>query len=125
MIECGVVIDKNGGLIHTHQPPGRTAGNIPDTRSLWDVFWEHRENILGFAHSHPGSGVPGPSHTDVTTFAAIEAALGKRIYWWITSSDAFIRLEWVGPEKLDYKVIPQQWDRQPWWAHYLREISRG
>ncbi len=73
MIECGVVVGIKGA-IHWHLPEGRTMGSIPDTRALWDVFWEHRKlDYLGFAHSHPGSGIPGPSMTDLTTFAAVEA----------------------------------------------------
>lgn len=75
MIEVGVVIGLDFRPRYWHLPPGRTAGSIPDTRSLWDVLWEQRADVAGFAHSHPGSGVPGPSHTDVTTFAAIEAGL--------------------------------------------------
>ncbi len=99
MIECGVVIDKEGCPFHWHLPPGRTAGSIPDTRNLWDVFWEHRENLMGFAHSHPGSGIPGPSQTDLSTFVAIEAALGQRLDWWITSSTSLIVCNWVADER--------------------------
>ena len=66
MIETGVVVTGNGP-IHWHLPPGRSGGSLPDSRPLWDVLWEHRrEFFLGFAHSHPGSGIPGPSFTDVS-----------------------------------------------------------
>ena len=106
MIEAGVVIDTNGQPLFWHLPPGRTAGSLPDSRALWDVLWDafKADTLLGFAHSHPGSGVPGPSYSDVTTFAAVEAALGKRFDWWITSSDHVVLLRWSGPDKRSYRA---------------------
>lgn len=94
MMEAGVVIGTEGNALHWHLPPGRTGGALPDSRDLWDVMWAaFKEGQLdGFAHSHPGSGVPGPSMTDITTFVAIEKALGKNLNWWIISSDAVILL---------------------------------
>ena len=121
MIEAGVVVDKEGFPMHWHLPPGRTAGSIPDTRSLWDQIWENRSQVLGFAHSHPGGGIPEPSWTDLTTFAAIEAALGRRLMWWITSSDHVIRAEWCGPEKTDYGFWTTVYE--PVWAQELRRLS--
>jgi hypothetical protein len=120
-IEAGVVIDLNGEPIHWHLPPGRSGGSLPDSRNLWDVLWDNREHIAGFAHSHPGSGVPGPSHTDVTTFAAIEAALGRRLKWWITSSEHVIVLHWEGPSKHTYKQT--QLNKDPSWVVELRRLS--
>jgi hypothetical protein len=102
MIEAGVVIGGNGDPIFWHLPEGRTVGSIPDTRVLWDVLWEHRETVMGFAHSHPGSGIPAPSMIDITTFVAIEAALGRRLFWWITSSTDVITCQWRGPGRQDY-----------------------
>ena len=99
MIEAGVVIDMDMSPIFWHLPDGRTAGSIPDTRVLWDVLWDNRETVLGFAHSHPGAGVPGPSHTDLGTFVAVEQALGRRLKWWITSSDHFLECSWVKEPK--------------------------
>jgi hypothetical protein len=106
MIEAGVVIDMNGRPVHWHLPPGRSGGSLPDSLTLWDVIWDQfqKGTLLGFAHSHPGSGVPGPSYTDVTTFAAVEAALGKRLDWWITSSDHVVLIRWIGPEKISYRA---------------------
>lgn len=102
MMEVAVVIDIEGRPIHWHLPPNRSAVSIPDTRDLWEILWENRETLAGVAHSHPGSGVPGPSGIDITTFAACEAGLGKRLRWWITSSDNLIELAWKGPERLNY-----------------------
>lgn len=107
-IETGVVLDLAGQPLHWHLPPGRSMGGLPDSRKLWDVIWENRDIISGIAHSHPGSGIPGPSQTDVTTFAAIEAALGRRLDWWIVSAgdETVVLLRWAGSGKLDYHSAP-------------------
>lgn len=120
MIEAGVVIGPDGP-IYWHLPPGRTGGSIPDTRQLWEVLFENRHlDFLGFAHSHPGSGWPGPSYTDLTTFAAIEAGLGRRLIWYITSFDCTVWIEWKGEGKLDYRV-ERMGDAD--WITQLREYS--
>ena len=122
MIEAGVVV-TGSGPVFWHLPLDRTGGSLPDSRQLWDVLWDHRkEEFLGFAHSHPGSGLPGPSWTDITTFTAIELGLGRRLTWWITSSDQVIRLNWRGPHKHDYGAVLVD---QPDWTTQLREHSKG
>ena len=88
MMEAGVLLGHNNSVIHWHTPNERSGGALPDSRDLWDIIWQNRAIVTGFAHTHPGSGVPGPSHTDITTFAAIEAALGKHLNWFILSSDS-------------------------------------
>jgi hypothetical protein len=122
-METGVLVNLSGEPIYWHLPPERTGGSLPDSKDLWDVIWKNRNDLEGFAHSHPGSGTPGPSHTDVTTFAAVEAALGRRLSWWITSSDALVVVWWTGPDRLSYKAhrVHQQ-DEQSWIAD-LRRLS--
>lgn len=105
-MEAGVLIDRQGQPLFWHLPRTRTVASLPESPELWDVMWANREDISGFAHSHPGSGMPGPSYTDVTTFAAIEAGLGVRLDWWITSSDSFTLLRWEGPDRLRYTPHP-------------------
>lgn len=134
MIEAGVAIavmvmdapveigQSSAPVFYWHSPDGRTGGSLPDSRKLWDVLWALRKaEYLGFAHSHPGSGIPGPSMTDLTTFAAIEVGLGRRLVWWITSSDRTIELRWKGPGKLEYES--RQID-DPNWVHELRRLSK-
>lgn len=131
MMEAGVVLGLDGQPIHWHVPPERSGGSLPDSRDLWDIFWENRKQVSGFAHSHPGAGLPGPSHTDVTTFAAIEAALGRRLDWFIISYDSFALFRWKGPDKLTYEPhwsvfsCPEQpiLTGEPEWIHRLRELS--
>jgi len=93
-IEAGVVLGQDNEVLYWHLPHTRSGGSLPDSRDLWDVLWENRGVVTGFAHTHPGNGLPGPSYTDVTTFAAVEAGLGKRLDWWILSSDSFVLLRW-------------------------------
>lgn len=123
MLEAAVVIGPAGQPVFWHLPFGRTTGSIPDSRTLWEVLWDGRQTILGVAHSHPGGGVPTPSGTDLTTFAAVEAGLGVRLSWWITSSTRLVVCYWEGPGQLDYRV--QVVNEEPPWADQLREQSKG
>jgi hypothetical protein len=88
MMEAGVLLGLDNSPLFWHTPNQRSGGALPDSRDLWEVIWENRAIVTGFAHTHPGSGIPGPSYTDITTFAAIEAALGKHLNWFILSSDS-------------------------------------
>lgn len=121
MMEVGAVVDRQGNVIFWHMPPDRQTCALPDSRGLWEVLLENKDVIQGVAHSHPGSGTPGPSHTDVTTFAALEAGLGRRLDWWITSANAMVVCRWVGPGRLSYAPIVLT--VEPLWADRLRELS--
>lgn len=118
MVETGVVI-ANGMPIYWHLPPGRSSGHLPDSRDLWNVLWENRHIIDGFAHSHPGGGIPQPSYTDLTTFKAIELGLGKNLNWWIISSEAIT--VWKKNEILMYygEIV----NDDPTWLAELRRLS--
>lgn len=120
-VEIGLVLDWTGQELHWHEPPGRSAGHIPDSHDLWEFLFENRGVISGFAHSHPGSGAVGPSYEDVTTFAAVEAGLGLRLDWWILNADSMVLVRWAGPDRLDYSVTPVA--PVPMWADYLRRRS--
>jgi hypothetical protein len=117
-IETGVLISFDGHPIHWHLPPGRSCGYLPDSRDLWDIIWENRASLDGFAHSHPGFGIPSPSHEDVTTFAAVELALGRNLKWWITSANSTILLVRIGN---NYQ--PDFVSQEPNWIRKLRELS--
>ncbi len=105
MIEAAALIAKDGSVIHWHLPPGRTSGSIPDTRDLWEVIWENRENVLGLAHTHPWNGAPYPSETDLTTFDAIERALGRRLVWWVVTFDHVGRIDHRSDEHIDDEYL--------------------
>lgn len=76
-----MVFDVEGRAIFWLGPNGCSAGAIEDSHTLWDRIWRNREIIGGVAHTHPWEGQTHPSNTDETTFAAIEAGLGKRLLW--------------------------------------------
>lgn len=101
-IETGLVFDFHGGRIYWHLPPDRSSGSLPDSSELWAVLWENREILGGVAHTHPWDGEPGPSPTDLTTFAAVEAGLGERLVWPIITFTAVRYFTWLGPNRLDY-----------------------
>lgn len=123
MNETAVVISENNLPIYWHLPYGRSSVYLPDDKSLWDVVWEHRKIIRGIAHSHPGSGIPSPSQEDITTFSAIELALGRRLDWYITSADRCIRLHWDGDGKYSYYERPLLKEFVPFWLKQLRLLS--
>ena len=95
MQEMGVVFDKEGKPLYWHDPQGATCGSIPDSEPLWNFIWTHRDEVAGFAHTHPGGGVPNPSSTDLMTFSAMERALGKRLLWPIVTSEMHIVYEYL------------------------------
>lgn len=121
MVETGVVI-SGGNPHYWHLPNGRSGGYLPDSRQLWDVLWElSSSNALdGFAHTHPGSGEPFPSYTDLTTFEAVEAGLGRRVDWWISSSNRTIVIRW-NPQLNAYEITPCI--KEPNWVRELRILS--
>jgi hypothetical protein len=121
MIEAGVLVDKDNQPIHWHLPPNRSSTTLPDSVDLWNVIWTNRDRLLGFAHTHPGSGVPGPSITDISTFIAIEKALGRSLKWWIATSDKLIE---IGMNDVEPGYAWSLVDKDPPWLEGLREHSR-
>jgi hypothetical protein len=124
MKEVGVLVDTKGKPIYWHLPQGSTSGSLPECPDFWDVIWENRSKIFGFAHSHPGSGIPGASYEDITTFAPIESALGRRLIWWITSSDTLVHYIWEGPKEYTYRRYSNFVDPEGFnWLNELRQRS--
>lgn len=122
-IETAAVIGPGDTVIHMHEPPGRSISYLPDSQSLWDVSWENKMSLVGIAHTHPGSGYPGPSRTDLTTFEAMEKGLGRRLKWWILSSTHSILLEW-NPVNPGYDVTSFIFPpAEPPWMLELRRLS--
>lgn len=99
MREVGVLLDTGHKPLYWHVPADRSSGYLPDSQDLWDVIWERRSQLRGFAHVHPGGGVQGPSIVDITTFEAIETALGRKLEWWIVTHDSMSMYNKVGNEK--------------------------
>lgn len=122
-MEAGVLLDRKGLPIYWHKPEDRSSAALPDSSDLWKEIWDNRDIVAGFAHSHPGGGTPHPSHTDLTTFAAVEAGLGMRLFWWITSEDDVSLVLWTGPDRLDYTVRSVKPMFEPSWTDHLRSLS--
>jgi hypothetical protein len=97
MIEVAVIIDKDGAPLHWRGTTDSSGGYIPDSRPFWDVIWSLRNEIAGIAHTHPWSGNPCPSPTDLSTFEAIELGLGKRLVWPIVTMDRYGFFGWTKP----------------------------
>lgn len=124
MLETAVVIDVAGRPLYWHTPLGRTAVYLPDSRELWEVLWEHRARVLGVAHTHPWAGRAAPSHEDLTTFAAVESGLGRRLAWWIATDNQWAAFRWLGPDRLNYGLFPMEEEARPTWMDELRRLSR-
>lgn len=110
------MVDDDNFPLYWHTPAGRSAGFLPDSSHLWSVFWKHRGSIKGFAHTHPGGGPSGPSSEDLSTFAAIESALGMKLKWWIVTRDRVVLFE-AG----DLMVLAIT--EEPNWVATLRQLS--
>ena len=113
MMETALVFDREGKTIHWHEPPGRSAGSLPDSRSLWDILWENRERLGGVAHTHPWQGSAIPSGTDLSTFDAVERALGRSLLWpvvtfnkvaYVVRDDVTRDFVYMDPEHLTFEI---------------------
>lgn len=124
-MESALVFNKHGCVLFWHLPADRSQGAIPDSKELWQLLWENREHLGGVAHTHPWNGDPWFSQTDVTTFAAVEAGLGKRLIWPVVTFSSIGYFEWVGPGELDYGVVERRRFRlNPGDIQRLRDLSR-
>lgn len=104
MNETGMVFSETGETLFWHEPFGRTAMHLPDSDVLWDFLWANREAIGGVAHTHPWRGVPQPSLKDVTTFRAVERALGRILLWPIVTQDQ-VRYFKYNPVQREYLAV--------------------
>ena len=86
MREAAVVLDRTETPLYWHAPDGRTSAFIPDSHDLWALLWANRERVFAVAHTHP-RGHLKPSSEDHSTFAAVEAGLGRRLVWWIVTQE--------------------------------------
>jgi hypothetical protein len=122
MLETGCVVDYKGRPIYWVEPPGRTAGSIPDTRDLWDVFRQESDRIHGFAHTHPGFGNPYPSFTAMESFRAIERGLGRSFEWWIVTFDCLALVLLDPVDRVEFVV--RELDREGGFSSWLPELRR-
>jgi hypothetical protein len=129
MLEAAVLLATDDTLMpwwgtgpqvtYWHLPADRTSVYLPDRQEFWEAMWANRRaSGLIVAHSHPGSGTPGPSLEDLTTFEAVEAGLGRPVTWLITSRNVVC---WVkrGPSG---EFVVESLDLCPTQLPWLREL---
>ena len=121
-LEAGVLLSVTEEPIYWHEPADRSISALPDSRILWNHIWDNRNRILGFAHSHP-LGIIYPSQEDITTFSAIEIAIGKRLLWPILTKEVITYWRWQGPNKFNYRQIYDFHSSNKKWIHKLYNIS--
>ncbi|MFQ6011385.1 MAG: Mov34/MPN/PAD-1 family protein [Nitrososphaerales archaeon] len=122
MLEAAVIINEDHNPIYWHCPNNRSSYAIPDSPDIWRFIWRNRDEIFGIAHTHPGTGYPSPSQEDVTTFSAIEKALGRRLQWWIATEDQLSLVTYAGPTEYAYAVLLLE--EKPEWLDDLRNLSQ-
>lgn len=135
--EAAVVIGFEGEPLLWWIPDGRSAGYIPpvyeqagDLDTLLRFIIDNHEQVWGVAHTHPGSGLTGPSSIDLQCFVGVEMSISKpypaaitRLPWWIATSDDLVLCQWCGPGPKDYSVQPVDFrfqERNKEWLHTLR-----
>lgn len=114
MIEVAVVVDAKHEVLCWHAPADASGAAIPDSQDLWQLLWDRRADVLGSAHVHPWHGEAWPSHTDITTFRAVELGLGKTLVWWVVTFSDVTRVEWS--ETRQAYELHQAPDVFPWLA---------
>jgi len=117
MIETALIFDREGKTLRFFEPPGRSAGYIPDIQATGDMDWEDRfdqilfyyvqENagiIGGIAHTHPWDGPAAPSSTDLRTFRVLDSLVPGRnlLYPVVTFTD----IAWITRNVLTNECVP-------------------
>jgi len=126
--EMAMVFNGVGLAIFWLGPNGSSEGAIADSNVLWHRIWTARDELGGIAHSHPWNGPANASHTDVTTFAAIERGLGKRLIWPIVTMTHVNFFAWDEKEKQYLDVMQVDFrDTEQWHnaVKTLRQLSTG
>lgn len=86
---------------------------LPDSRGRWEAIWELRHDLYEIAHSHP-VGPSAFSAEDLSTMAAIDAALGRKLRYSVVAPRTMI----VRADDETFELNPE-----PWWAGLLRLAS--
>ena len=87
---------------------------LPDSRARWEAIWSRRDTLVEIAHSHP-LGPLAFSTEDLTTFEALDSALGKRLRFSVVAPEGML----VRDGEREVRAA-----EEPWWAALLR-LSSG
>ncbi|MEZ4221308.1 MAG: hypothetical protein R3B13_10310 [Polyangiaceae bacterium] len=109
--EVFFLIGRGGAILFGDA--SNSASALPDSRTRWEIIWQHRDELEELTHSHP-NGPLAFSKEDETTMAALESALGKTL-----------RFSVVAPSGTIVKTgdTVERVDPEPWWADLLRLCS--
>jgi hypothetical protein len=87
---------------------------LPDSRQRWEAIWAHRDGLVEIAHSHP-RGPLAFSTEDLTTMAALDAALGRPLGYCVVTAEKVLRRTATGETLVA--------EPEPVWAPALRAAS--
>ena len=123
MLEAAFVFDDCGRVLYWHEPTSRTAISIDDSFDLWDIIWSFRKRLGGICHSHPWKGLALPSITDLTTFAAVEKGLGKKLIWPIVTTNHIAYYHYdANPQSGYVAILPASLIECGEWADNIKEL---
>jgi proteasome lid subunit RPN8/RPN11 len=91
-----------------------SPSSLPDSRVRWQQIWNSRDELVAIVHSHP-SGPAAFSAEDESTMEAIDAALGRPLWYAVVAPDVTIARVANGP------VV--QMKPEAWWADLMRLAS--
>jgi Prokaryotic homologs of the JAB domain len=111
MREVCLLIGKRGAILWADASTSPTA--LPDSRERWDAIWAHREELDAIAHSHP-VGPAAFSAEDESTMAALDAALGRPLRYYVVAPHVTVTRAGDVTETID---------PEPWWAGLIRLAS--
>ena len=109
MREVCFLLDRDGGVLWADASASPAA--LPDSRARWQAIWRHRNVVDLIAHSHP-AGPAAFSAEDVSTMAAIDAGLGRRLRYAVVAPAVTITRDGI--------LVPE-----PTWVRLLRLASSG
>jgi len=93
---------------------GGTVSALPDSRERWQAIWARRDTLVEIAHSHP-RGPLAFSAEDLTTMAALDAALGRPLGYCVVTAEKVLRRTAAGETLVA--------EPEPVWAPALRAAS--
>jgi proteasome lid subunit RPN8/RPN11 len=90
LVEVCFLIGHDDTVLWSDRSTSATA--MPDSALRWQAIWRHREQLAIIAHTHP-TGRTEFSAEDLSTFAAIDAALGRPLRYAVVTRHAVIYRE--------------------------------
>ena len=132
MIKSVHLLKQEGGASHTEMDPEAIAELMMEI----DAAGEDTGKLRFWWHSHPGSsGNPGPSGTDINTFASFgRGAPGIAPDWYINAifnsgGGQYWRLDIYRPIRTAIEISPTMWHplfgSRDWEAEMKEKITRG